>query len=319
MLLMLVFLGLLLLTSVIVLYSTRSPISQKAVRLRVQDILQKTSDNADDEIELSQKDKTSLSERLGDVAKRYATGEWLEKLILHTGGTTTVGKTLIACAGLGLALAMVLQMTLGILIVSGLAGAAASFLPIARLLFLKSRRVNKFNEALPDAIDLMSRALRAGHSTGSSLEVISQQTPAPLCQEFALCFQHQKFGIPFREALLGIGERVPSEDLHFFITAVLVQKETGGDLIDILDRSAKLIRERLKIHGEIQTKTAQGRLTGMILASMPIVMLVILNVINPGYSDVLFHEKIGKMLLAGSAFLIVVGGLIIRKIVDIKV
>jgi tight adherence protein B len=165
----------------------------------------------------------------------------------------------------------------------------------------------------------MSRALRAGHSTGSSIEVIALQSPEPLAGEFAACFQQQKFGMPFRDAIVAMGERIPSEDLHFFITAILVQKETGGDLIDILDRSARLIRERLKIQGEIRTYTAQGRLTGYILSALPIVMLVALNVITPGYSDVLFHDQLGEILLGGGALLILIGSFIIGRIVDIKV
>jgi tight adherence protein B len=119
--------------------------------------------------------------------------------------------------------------------------------------------------------------------------------------------------------MLAMGERIPSDDLHFFITAILVQKETGGDLTDILDRTTKLIRDRIRIQGEIRTHTAQGRLTGWILALMPVGMLLVMNVITPGYSDVLFHNWLGQRLLIGGAVLILIGGLIIRKIVDIKV
>ena len=179
--------------------------------------------------------------------------------------------------------------------------------------------MGKFNEALPDAIDLMARALRAGHSVSSSIEVISLQSPEPLAGEFAACFQQQKFGIPFRDAALAMGERIESDDLQFFITAVLVQKETGGDLTDILARTARLIRDRVRIQGEIRTYTAQGRLTGWILGLLPVVMLVILDIITPGYSDALFQTPLGQKLVTGAAVLIIIGGLIIRKIVDIKV
>jgi tight adherence protein B len=116
-----------------------------------------------------------------------------------------------------------------------------------------------------------------------------------------------------------MGERIPSDDLHFFITAILVQKETGGDLTDILDRTTRLIRERIRIKGEIRTHTASGRLTGWILSLMPLGMLLLMNVITPGYSDLLFHTWLGQRLLIAGAVLIAIGGLIIRKIVDIKV
>jgi len=183
----------------------------------------------------------------------------------------------------------------------------------------RSKRLKKFTKALPDAIELMARALRAGHSMASSIEIIAEQTPKPLSSEFAICFQQQKFGIPFRDALLEMGERVPSRDLHFLITAVLVQKETGGDLTEILDRTTVVIRERVRIESEIRTYTAQGRLTGWILSCLPIAMLTLINVITPGYSHILFYDPLGQKLLYAGATCIGIGALIIRKIVDIKV
>ena len=165
----------------------------------------------------------------------------------------------------------------------------------------------------------MARALRAGHSLASSIEIVAEQSPQPLSAEFESCFQQQKFGIPFRDALLQMGDRMPSRDLHFFITALLVQKETGGDLTDILDRTSRMIQDRVRIQNEVQTYTAQGRLTGWILGLMPIAMLLLVNIVTPGYSHVLFKDPLGQKLLYAGGFLIVIGGLIIRKIVDIEV
>jgi tight adherence protein B len=116
-----------------------------------------------------------------------------------------------------------------------------------------------------------------------------------------------------------MGSRVPSQDLHFLITAILVQKETGGDLTEILDRTAHVIRERVRIEGEVRTHTAQGRLTGWILGLLPVIMLVLINLINPGYSAILFHDPTGQKLLYTGGALIVLGGLVIRKIVDVQV
>jgi tight adherence protein B len=126
-------------------------------------------------------------------------------------------------------------------------------------------------------------------------------------------------GLLFREALLQMGERVPSRDLQFLVTAILVQKETGGDLTEILDRASHVIRERVRIEGEVRTHSAQGRLTGWILGLLPVIMLGLVNIVSPGYSSVLFHDPTGqKMLYVGGA-LILVGGLVIRKVVDIQV
>jgi tight adherence protein B len=201
------------------------------------------------------------------------------------------------------------------------AGAAVigSLLPYFLLRFKRNRRVKAFNSQLPDAIDLMARSLIAGHSMGSSIELISGQSPEPLAGEFVQVFQQQRLGLHFRDALLQMGRRVPSRDLQFLITAILVQKETGGDLTEILDRASHVIRERVRIEGEVRTRTAQGRLTGWILALLPIVMLGLINLISPGYSSVLFHDPTGQRLLYLGAALIAIGALIIRKIVDVQV
>ena len=165
----------------------------------------------------------------------------------------------------------------------------------------------------------MARALVAGHSIGSSIEMVAEESPEPLAFEFVQVYQQQRLGLHFRDALLQMGSRVPSRDLQFLVTAILVQKETGGDLTEILARTSYVIRERVRIEGEVRTRTAQGRLTGWILGLLPIVMLVLINVVSPGYSDVLFHDPLGQKLLYAGGGLIVVGALIIRKIVDVQV
>jgi tight adherence protein B len=165
----------------------------------------------------------------------------------------------------------------------------------------------------------MARALRAGHAIGTSIELIADQSPQPLAGEFAQVYQQQRVGLQFRDALLQMGARVPSRDLQFLITAILVQKETGGDLTEILDRASHVIRERIRIEGEVRTHSAQGRLTGWILGLLPVVMLVLINIVSPGYSTVLFHDPTGQKLLAAGSVLIVIGGLVIRKIVDVQV
>ncbi len=153
----------------------------------------------------------------------------------------------------------------------------------------------------------------------SSIEVVSEQSPEPLASEFGLVFQQQQFGIQFRDALLQLVDRVPSKDLQFLVTAILIQKETGGDLTEVLDRTTRIIRERIRIHGEIQTYTAQGRLTGWILSALPLVMLVIINLVTPGYSHILFYDPLGHRLLYAGGILIAIGGFVIRKIVKIEV
>ncbi len=176
-----------------------------------------------------------------------------------------------------------------------------------------------FHDALPGAIELMARSLRAGHAMGMSIEMIAEQSPEPLAGEFAQVYQQQRLGLQFRDALLQMGERVPSKDLRFLITAILVQRETGGDLTEILDRTSHVIRERIRIEGEVRTRSAQGRMTGWILGLLPLAMLALINLVSPGYSAVLFHDPVGQEILLAGAVLIAVGGLVIRRVVDVQV
>ncbi len=303
-----------------ILWATKKSPAQKMASTRLVEIAKKPSGGTQDrQIALTTKSTSRFSDHVSEFFEDRGIGNFIQRLILHSGAKTTVGRVVLSGVVSAVVCGLLADHFTGVLALALAAGVAGSLAPIVVLRFQKSKRVGKFNEALPDAIDLMARALRAGHSMSSSIEVIAQQSPEPLASEFEASFQQQKFGIPFRDSMLAMGERIPSDDLHFFITAILVQKETGGDLTDILDRTTKLIRDRIRIQGEIRTHTAQGRLTGWILALMPVGMLLVMNVITPGYSDVLFHNWLGQRLLIGGAVLILIGGLIIRKIVDIKV
>ncbi len=261
----------------------------------------------------------NLTDRIGEYVQRFHFAADLKQLIVHAGSKASVGGVIGSSLLIAVALAFLAHSAIDFLpldIAAAVAGAASRW---GMLKFQKSLRLNKFTLALPDAIELMARALRAGHSMNSAVEIVAEQSVAPLDAEFGVVFQQQKFGIPFRDAILQLGERVPSKDLHFLITAILVQKETGGDLTEILDRTTTVIRERVRIEGEIRTYTAQGRLTGWILAGLPIAMLILINLITPGYSHILFHDPVGHELLTTGAALILVGGFIISRIVDIQV
>lgn len=303
----------------LVLFSSREPVSKKVIGARLATINTKAGEDDGNRIALAEKQRRRLSDRISEAVKNRHFGESLERLILHAGSGMSIGRVLLTSSGVALGCVIAAHWFIESWLVALLAAVVGGSIPYGVLLFQRSQRLGKFNEALPDAIDLMARALRAGHSMASSIEVIAQQSPQPLASEFATCFQQQKFGIPFRDALLAMGERVPSDDLQFLITAVLVQKETGGDLTDILDRTTAVIRDRVRIQGEVATRTAQGRLTGWILSALPIILLVLINIITPGYSHVLFADPLGQKLLMAGGALILIGGFIIGRIVDIKV
>ncbi len=249
------------------------------------------------------------------LARHLRFSEKLQILILQSDTNITLGKLLflsLAAAAVG---AGVCAAFFSKLYVAAVVGLVCLFLPVVFLGFRRSRRVNAFNNGLADSIDMMSRSLRAGHSLVAAIGIVAEQAVEPLKYEFGEVFKKQNYGLPIREALMQLLDRMPSQDLRVLVTGMLVQKETGGNLVEILDRIAHVIRERIRIQGEIRTHTAQGRLTGWILCLLPVVMLALINWINPGYSEVLFNTPTGNKLLALGVFLLVLGGVVIRQII----
>jgi tight adherence protein B len=315
------FLGFLVFSFMIVILMLRPKKTEKIMEKRLKFLMETPkAGGADAEpIALTEKHPTGIAYKLGEYLQRFDFSDDLELLIMHANSKASVGGIVGGSLLMAIAAGVVMHLAFGLVPLDiaavGIGGGARWGL----LKYQKSRRLKNFNTALPDSIELIARALRAGHSMSSAIEIVAEQSPQPLKSEFAVVFQQQKFGIPFRDAIIQLGDRVPSKDLHFLITAILVQKETGGDLTEILDRTTHVIRDRVRIEGEIRTYTAQGRLTGWILSCLPIIMLILLNIVTPGYSTVLFHDPLGQDLLYAGGTLIVLGGLIIRKIVDIQV
>jgi tight adherence protein B len=244
----------------------------------------------------------------------------VQKFITQAGLKMKAGKVVLwtAVAGLGtyLVVGMFHPHETVIPILSGLLATAAPFGTVA---FMRQRRLGQFEEHFPEALDLIGRAVRAGHAFTSGLEMVSKEASEPVAGEFRATFEEQNFGLPLRDALLNLTERVPLVDVQLFATALLVQKETGGNLAELLDELARLIRERFRIYREIKVRTAQGRLTAGILIALPIVMLIVMNFLNPDYVRVLFTDPIGPTVLLAAGLLQVVGSLIIWKIVHIEV
>ncbi len=192
-------------------------------------------------------------------------------------------------------------------------------IPYLYALIKRKRRLGKFASQLPDALELISRALRAGHSLASGFNLVGTELAEPIRSEFARCYEQQNLGIPLDEALEGMTKRVPNLDLRFFSTAVILQRQTGGDLAEILDKIGHLVRERFKIYGQIQALTGEGRLSGIVLLALPPVLFVVMYRLNADYVNVLFTDSIGQQLLGGAILLQLVGALVIKKIITIKV
>ena len=198
----------------------------------------------------------------------------------------------------------------------GLALGAAPYFFLVQKRKLRFRRIA---EQLPSAIDLMSSGLRAGLAVAATIDTIAEEADEPLRSEFRRTAVEQSFGMPFREAMLNLRSRVPVPDLQFLIAAILVQKETGGNLPQVLDKTSHVIRERVRVAGEMRVRTAQGRLTGWILCAFPFVVFIGMNFLHPGYGRVLFEDPRGQTMVTYSGILMVVGVFVIRRIVNVTV
>ena len=199
-----------------------------------------------------------------------------------------------------------------------LPGLALGSVPYFYLLQKRKRRSRRFAELLPEAIDLMSRGLRAGQALPATIETVAKECDDPLRAEFRRAADEQSFGLPFREAMLNLSRRMPVPDLQFLVTAILVQKETGGNLAQILDKTSHMLRERIRVIGQMRIRTAQGRLTGGILTGLPFVIFIGLNFLNPGYGKALFETPLGQKMVICAAIMMVIGIVMIRKIVNVR-
>lgn len=197
--------------------------------------------------------------------------------------------------------------------------AISAFIPIGWVLFLRGKRFRKFEALLPQTIDLLVRATRAGHPFTSSLEMIATEMSEPIAGEFRRVYEEQKFGLPVRDALLNLAGRVPILDVKFFVTSILLQRETGGNLAEILEKLSYVIRERFRIVRQVRVYTAQGRLTMMILMALPPGLVVIMAATNPDFIRPLFHDPMGHFLIGAGVILQFIGFLLIRRIIEIKV
>ena len=194
-----------------------------------------------------------------------------------------------------------------------------TFLPYSVVSYRRQKRFEKFEELFPEAIDTLARAVRAGHAFTTALEMISNEVADPLASEFRQLYEEQKFGMTVRDALMNLTERVPLVDVKFFVTAVMLQRETGGNLAEILDNLSYVIRERFKIQRQVKVHTAQGRLTMLLLMAMPPTVVAILLIFSPDFVRPLFSDPIGHALLVLSIALQTLGYFVIRKIIKIQV
>jgi tight adherence protein B len=266
--------------------------------------------------ELLRKTATSRFDWIGQSISKYVSMQSLQKWISQAAVNTTASALLVqtaAAAGIGFVISFFFAPILGVELG---ASAVCATLPWARIAFARYRRLRAFDKALPHAVDMMARSLRAGHSTSAAIEIMAQGAPEPAGSEFSEVFRQQNFGLPLRDALMQLIDRMPSQDLRVMVTAIVVQRETGGNLVEVLDRTVQVIRERQRIQGEIRTQTAQGRMTGWILTLLPVVVMVLINIMDPGYSKPLMEDPFGHKLLMLCGGLILLGAFFINRIIN---
>jgi tight adherence protein B len=200
-----------------------------------------------------------------------------------------------------------------------IAALVGAMVPWGWLRYKRSARFRRFEEQFPEALDLLSRAIRAGHAFQTAMGMCADELPAPVGAEFKKAFDQQNFGLPLKDTLYELTERVPLLDVKFFVTAVLIQRETGGNLAEILDNLAHVVRERFKILRQVRVHTAHGRFTGYVLMALPAALGIVLNFINPEHMNLLFRERMGQMMILAAIVMQTIGYFWIRKVIKIEV
>lgn len=273
----------------------------------------------DEELALLRDEQLSKIPALDNLLRRSARVSAIQEALLQAGMKFRAGNFLVMCLLCGGAAGLITVLWTGNAAVAWAALVIGAFIPYAFVSYRRQKRFEKIESLFPEAIDTLARAVRAGHAFTTALEMISNETAEPLATEFRKLYEEQKFGMPVRDALMNLTERVPLVDIKFFVTAVMLQRETGGNLAEILDNLSYVIRERFKVQRQVRVHTAQGRLTMVLLMAMPPVVVLVLQIFSPDFVSPLFHDPIGHLLVVVSVALQTIGYFVIRKIIQIQV
>jgi tight adherence protein B len=293
-------------------------LAQKRLEKRLREVGSVSSTTTGETASVVRQDEQGPLPGIQKLLGKTGAGVGLSRLIEQSGVRATPGGILLVSGALA-----VLGM-LGVLMFAPVKGAAAIGLllgaaPILFLMQRRSARIRKFEEQFPEALDLLARALRAGHAFQTSLGMVADEVAQPVGPEFKKTFDQQNFGMPLKECLLELADRVPLLDVRFFATAVTIQRETGGNLAEILDNLAYVVRERFKILRQVRVHTAHGRFTGYVLLALPAVLGIILSYLSPDHMNTLFTEPMGKKMLMGAGVMQTVGYFWIKQVIKIEV
>lgn len=293
--------------------------SERQIYKRVEG-LSKTSTRKPDEKEVPFIIRQEVGSELPGVEHflaKWNVSKKLEKLLLQADSKLTVSKLIIQMMFFGI-IGLIIGLLLKSIVFTLLLLLILGFFPVLIVYQQKVKRTKAFIRTFPDALDMMTSAIKAGHALNQAIHLVGTEAADPVGIEFKITFERYNLGIDLKEALIEMIERVDSVDLKLFVTAILLQRETGGNLTEILDKISYTIRERFKLIGQIKTYTAQGRMSAWLLGTMPIAFVGIISVLNPEYLAPLFSDKIGHYLIALSVTLQIIGFIVIQKIVRIS-
>lgn len=265
------------------------------------------------------KERVAGSTTVEHLAQRLPWAPTASRLIKQAGRDWSLGSVSAVSLIAGLVTYWAASLLNANMLMSAGLGVAVGAAPYVYLYILREVRFKQFGDLLPEAVDLMSRGLRAGHSIQAVLEMVGDEIADPVGIEFRALHKEQSLGLPLRDAITGLVDRVPLDDMRFLATAILLQKESGGNLVQILDKTSAVIRERARLRGQLRIYTAQGRITGWILCSAPFIIFGLINLLNHDYEKSLFSDPFGLKMVYSGLGLMVIGILAIRKIIDIKV
>ena len=256
-----------------------------------------------------------LDQALGSLPMARRT----ELLLYKAGVDMRVGTFYLISLVVGAGSAVIFSLFFGRPLIAIAIGIACAFIPYFIVRSKRGKRMHQMDEQLPDAMDLMTSALRAGLSLPAALQLVAQEGPSPLAEEFGYTFDEQNLGMDIKDALMNMARRIDSLDVKFFVTAVIVQRETGGNLAEIMDNIAHIIRERFRILGDVRSLTAHGRFSGVILSLLPVAMGFIIALIAPDYMLGFIRDPIGQLMLVSALIMQFIGFIWIRKVVNIRV
>ena len=296
-----------------------SMMMQRKIESRMADVTRPAETEPKLGFELVKRQKDGPLPLVDRLVAETGAGNWIGKLIEQSGSKTGVSAVILMAGLLGLVTALG-----GAAVVGGGLGFLPGFMfgaaiPFVVLMRKRTVRLRKFEEQFPEALDLLSRAIKAGHAFQTAMGMVAEEGAEPMGPEFRKTFEEQNYGLPLKDALNNLAIRMPLLDVRFFVTAVLIQRETGGNLAEILDNLAYVVRERFKILRQVRVYTAHGRMTGYVLLALPAFLAVALMFINPEHMNTLFTERAGKLMIAATVVMQTIGYIWIRKIVTIEV